>query len=145
VIDSLRVEVEETVEAMLGKTWFLSQPTPARMEKWRQSAQEKAIVAAGFSYQAYGHLKVAGVVDDIVATARRAWPEGSAEHFHDLRAAIWAEMRTRRLDHVAKANGKGASKESIDFFRHHDLHGAASVGGGRECQRHARRCRRNHA
>ena len=121
VIDSLRVEVEETVEAMLGKTWFLSQPTPARMEKWRHSAQEKAISAAGFSYQAYGHLKVAGVVDDIVATARRAWPEGPAEHFHDLRAAIWAEMRARGLDHVAKTNGKGASKESVDFFRHHDL------------------------
>ena len=49
VIDSLRAEVEETVEEMLGKTWFLSQPTPARMQKWRQSAQEKAILAAGFS------------------------------------------------------------------------------------------------
>ncbi len=121
VIDSLRGEVEETVEAMLGKTWFLSQPTPARMQKWRQSAQEKAIVAAGFSYQAYGHLKLAGVVDDIVATARRAWPEGSPEHYHDLRAAIWGEMRRRGLDHVARASGKGASPESVAFFRHHDL------------------------
>jgi patatin-related protein len=121
VIDSLRVEVEQTVEAMLGKTWFLSQPTPTRMQKWRQSAQDKAIAAAGFSYQAYGHLKVAGVVDDIVSTARRAWPEGSAEYFHDLRAAIWQEIRARGLDHVAKANGRGASPESIDFFRHHDL------------------------
>ncbi|MEY3834484.1 MAG: hypothetical protein RLZZ130_1962, partial [Pseudomonadota bacterium] len=71
VIDSLRNEVETTVEAMLGKTWFLSQPTAVRMQKWRQSAQEKAILAAGFSYRAYGHLKLAGVVDDIVATARR--------------------------------------------------------------------------
>ena len=121
VIDSLRGEVEETVEAMLGKTWFLSQPTPARMQKWRHSAQEKAIVAAGFSYQGYAHLKVAGVVDDIVATARRAWPEGPPEHFHDLRAAIWTEVRKRGLDHVAKAAGKGASEKSIDFFRHHDL------------------------
>ncbi len=121
VIDSLRIEVEETVEDMLGKTWFLSQPTPARMQKWRQSAQEKAILAAGFSYQAYGHLKLAGVVDDIVATARRAWPEGSPEHFHDLRAAIWTEIRKNGLDHIAKAGGKGASAESVGFFRHHDL------------------------
>jgi patatin-related protein len=119
VIDSLRGEVEETVETMLGKTWFLTQPTPARMQKWRQSAQEKAIVAAGFSYQAYGHLKLAGVVDDIVATARRAWPEGSPEHYHELRAAIWTDIRKRGLDHVA--NGKGASKQSADFFRDHDL------------------------
>lgn len=121
VIDSLRIEVEETVENMLGKTWFLSQPTPSRMQKWRQSAQEKAIAAAGFSYQAYGHLKLAGVVDDIVSTARRAWPEGSPEHFHDLRAAIWHEIRARGLDHIGKAGGKGASAEIIDFFRHHDL------------------------
>jgi patatin-related protein len=121
VIDSLRAEVEATVEKMLGKTWFLSQPTLSRMQKWRLSAQEKAIAAAGFSYQAYGHLKVAGVVDDIVATARRAWPEGNPEHYHDLRAAIWTEIRKRGLDHVTKLGGKGASKESIDFFRHHDL------------------------
>lgn len=121
VIDSLRVEVEQTVEDMLGKTWFLSQPTPARMQKWRHSAQEKAISAAGFSYQAYGHLKVAGVVDDIVATARRAWPEGTPEHYHDLRGAIWNEVRARGMDHVAKASGKGASSKSVDFFRHHDL------------------------
>ena len=121
VIDSLRVEVEETVEDMLGKTWFLSQPTPSRMQKWRQSAQEKAITAAGFGHQGYSHLKLAGVVDDIVATARRAWPEGPPEHYHDLRAAIWVEMRRRGLDHVAKSSGKGASAESIDFFRHHDL------------------------
>lgn len=121
VIDSLRTEVEETVEDMLGKTWFLSQPTPVRMQKWRESAQEKAIVAAGFSYQAYGHLKLAGVVDDIVATARRAWPEGSPEYYHELRAAIWGEVRKRGLDHLAKVGGRGASRESIDFFRNHDL------------------------
>ena len=121
VIDSLRVEVERTVETMLGKTWFLTKPTPERMQKWRQAAQNKAIVAAGFSYQAYGHLKLAGAVDDIVATARRAWPDGSPDHFHSLRAAIWADLRARDLDTMAGAKGVGATAQTIEFFREHDL------------------------
>ncbi len=121
VIDSLRVEVERTVEAMLGKTWFLTKPTPERMQKWRSAAQEKAIVAAGFSYQAYGHLKLAGAVDDIVATSRRAWPEGSPEHFHLLRAAIWSDLRSRGLDTMARAKGTGATAQTVEFFREHDL------------------------
>ena len=121
VIDSLRVEVERTVETMLGKTWFLTKPTPERMQKWRQAAQNKAIVAAGFSYQAYGHLKLAGAVDDIVATARRAWPDGSPDHFHSLRAAIWTDLRGRDLDTMAGAKGVGATAQTIEFFREHDL------------------------
>lgn len=121
VIGSLQAEVEQTVEALLGKTWFLAQPTAARMQKWRQSAQEKAITAAGFSYQAYGHLKLAGVVDDIIATARRSWPEGTAEHFHLLRKSIWQDIHRRGLDNMARAKGTGSSAEAIAFFRLHDL------------------------
>ncbi|WP_397577125.1 patatin-like protein [Sphingorhabdus sp.] len=121
VIDSLRDEVETTVEAMLGKTWFLSQPTAVRMQKWRQSAQEKAILAAGFSYRAYGHLKLAGVVDDIVATARRSLPDANNGFFRDLRAALWSEIRTRGLDSMPQDGGKQATKQSIAFFGTHDL------------------------
>ncbi len=121
VIDSLRDEVETTVEALLGKTWFLSQPTAVRMQKWRQSAQEKAILAAGFSYRAYGHLKLAGVVDDIVATARRSLPDANNGFFRDLRAALWSEIRTRGLDRMPQDGGKQASKQSIAFFGTHDL------------------------
>ena len=121
VIDSLRNEVETTVEALLGKTWFLSQPTAVRMQKWRQSAQEKAILAAGFSYRAYGHLKLAGVVDDIVATAHRSLPDANNGFFRDLRAALWAEIRIRGLDTMPHDSGKQATKQSIAFFGTHDL------------------------
>ena len=120
VIDSLRNEVENTVETMLGKTWFLSQPTASRMQKWQQSAQEKAIVAAGFSYRAYSHLKIAGVVDDIIATARRSLPEVSREFFRDLRAALWTEIRVRGLDNLTQQNGKEKARQAA-FFRAHDL------------------------
>ncbi len=121
VIDSLRDEVETTVEALLGKTWFLSQPTAVRMQKWRQSAQEKAILAAGFSYRAYGHLKLAGVVDDIVATARRSLPDANNGFFRDVRAALWSDIRTRGLDRMPQDGGKQATKQSIAFFGTHDL------------------------
>lgn len=121
VIDSLRNEVENTVEALLGKTWFLTQPTAARMQKWRQSAQLKAIAAAGFSYRAYSHLKIAGVVDDIIATARRSLPDSSNEFFRDLRSALWSEIRARGLDNMAQNNGKIATRQAATFFRAHDL------------------------
>ena len=120
VIDSLRSEVENTVETLLGKTWFLTQPTASRMQKWRQSAQEKAIVAAGFGYRAYNHLKIAGVVDDVIATARRSLPDASATLFRDLRAALWTEIAGRDLDLMPPHKGK-ATAHQIAFFRAHDL------------------------
>ena len=120
VIDSLRNEVENTVETLLGKTWFLSQPTAGRMHKWRQSAQEKAIVAAGFSYRGYSHLKIAGVIDDIIATARRSLPVIPNEFFRDLRAALWTEIRSRGLDNLTQKNPKEKSRDAT-FFRAHDL------------------------
>jgi len=121
VIDSLRNEVENTVETLLGKTWFLTQPTASRMQKWRQSAQEKAIAAAGFSYRAYSHLKIAGVVDDITATARRSLPDSSNEFFRDLRSALWGEIKARGLDNMPQNNGKIATRQAATFFRAHDL------------------------
>jgi patatin-related protein len=120
VIDSLRSEVENTVETLLGKTWFLTQPTASRMQKWRQSAQEKAIVAAGFGYRAYNHLKIAGVVDDVIATARRSLPDASATLFRDLRAALWTEIGDRNLDLMPPHKGKATARQ-IAFFRAHDL------------------------
>jgi len=120
VIDSLRSEVENTVETLLGKTWFLTQPTASRMQKWRQSAQEKAIVTAGFGYRAYNHLKIAGVVDDIVATSWRSLPDASAAFFRDLRAALWTEIGGRDLDHMPLHKRKATARQ-IAFFRAHDL------------------------
>ena len=120
VINSLREEVESTVESLLGKTWFLSQPTASRMQKWRQSAQEKAIVAAGFSYRAYSHLKIAGVVDDIISTARRSLPDSPSDFFRDLRNALWIEIRARGLDNVSQQNAKERENHAA-FFRPHDL------------------------
>jgi patatin-related protein len=66
-------------------------------------------------------LKLAGVVDDIVATARRSLPDANNGFFRDLRAALWTEIRTRGLDRMPQDGGKQATKQSIAFFGTHDL------------------------
>jgi patatin-related protein len=121
VTDSLHVEIERTVEEMLGKTWFLSRPTPERIEKWRATANSKAAMSAGYSYPAYGHLKMVGVVDDIIAAARRACPDLLPDYFHALRDAVWAEIRARGLETIAGSKGIGGTEKSIQFFRNHDV------------------------
>jgi patatin-related protein len=121
ITDSLQQEVETSIETMLGKTWFLLQPTSKRLEKWRATANSKGVKAAGYSYPAYGHLKMAGVVDDMMAIASRAWPEGQSMHFRQLRMAIWTEIRARGLEAMAGTKGIGATPQSIQFFRDHDI------------------------
>ncbi len=117
----LQVEIEAMIETMLGKAWFLSKPTPDRMRKWRQMMFEKSAAATGYSYPAYAHLRLTGVLDDIVATARRAWPEGGQQHFTRLRTALWAEICRRGLDRMTGTKGKVLTSTSILFFREQDV------------------------
>jgi patatin-related protein len=121
ITDHLRDEVERMIEAMLGKTWFLSRPTPQRMAKWRQMMLEKSAEASGYAYPAYAHLRLAGLLDDLVATARRSWPDGPAEHFRLLRHALWAEICARKLDRVTGDKGKVMASPTIGFFREQDV------------------------
>jgi patatin-related protein len=117
----LRPEVEDMIEAMLGRTWFLSKPTPERMLKWRISMLEKAVSASGYSYPAYAHLRLAGLLDDIITTARRAWPEGNDAHFAALRTAVWKEICDRDLDRITGAKGKVIARPTTSFFRQQDV------------------------
>jgi patatin-related protein len=119
--EHLRDEVERMIEAMLGKTWFLSRPNPARIGKWRMMMLEKSADASGYAYPAYAHLRLAGLLDDMVATARRSWPEGSSEHFRALRKALWREYCARGLDRVTGDKGKVIASPTITFFREQDI------------------------
>jgi patatin-related protein len=121
VTDGLHVEIERSIQQMLGKTWFLSKPTAARVEKWRATANEKAANAAGYSYPAYGHLKIVGVVDDMIALAKRGQPDMPADHFRCLRKSMWKEIRARGLETMSGDKGIGATPQSIQFFRDHDV------------------------
>jgi patatin-related protein len=121
ISEHLRDEVERMIEAMLGKTWFLSRPNPARIGKWRMMMLEKSAEASGHAYPAYAHLRLAGLLDDMVATARRLWPEGSNEHFHALRGSLWREFCNRGLDRVTGNKGKVIASPTISFFREQDV------------------------
>ncbi len=121
VTEHLHDEVERMIEAMLGKTWFLSKPNPARLAKWRQMMLEKSAGATGYAYPAYAHLRLSSVLDDIMATARRVWPDGPPEHFRKLRHALWNEICARGLDRVTGDKGKVLASPTIAFFREQDV------------------------
>ncbi len=121
ISDHLNEEVERMIEAMLGKTWFLSRPNPQRIGKWRMAMLEKSAEAAGYAYPAYAHLRLSGLLDEMVATARRIWPEGPVEHFHALRQALWREFCARKLDRVTGDKGKVIASPTIAFFRDQDI------------------------
>lgn len=118
---SLRAETERSVEAMFGRTFLLSRPTPRRLASWRDRAQQKAANAAGYSYAAYGYLKLSGILDDIVETLRRTCPDKDASFFPDVREALHRELDIRGLGHMADAKGMSANPDAIAFFRAHDL------------------------
>lgn len=121
ITEHLEVEVEAMIETMLGKTWFLSKPTTERLGKWRLTMSRKSAAATGYSYPAYAHLRLIGVLDDILATARRAWPEGSQQHFQALRTSLWDEICRRGLDRMTGKRGEVTAEASISFFRDQDV------------------------
>lgn len=118
---SLRADTERTVQAMFERTFFLSRPTPRRLASWRDRAQEEAANAAGYSYAAYGYLKLNGIIDDIVATLRRACPDKDASVFAQARLALQRHLDAQGLGHMADAKRLNANPVAIAFFRAHDL------------------------
>lgn len=121
ITDNLRPEVERNVESLFGRTLFLDRPTATRVKSWRRKSRDKAAKLAGFSYSAYGHLKLATVIEDIATTIRRAKEDLNAHNHPALRDAIWDEIRRRGLDVIGKKAGAGPTKLAADFFRSHDL------------------------
>ena len=93
IVEAIRPEVESAIETLFGRTFFLDSPTPTRLANWRAKAQEAAAKQAGYSYAAYGHLKLSGIVEDLIdqiATLAGADRKRLAE----IRKAIWAEVRS---------------------------------------------------
>ena len=120
IVDSLQTEVEATIEALYGRTFFLDSPTPARLAAWRAKAQAAAAKQAGHAYAAYGHLKLAGIVEEIVGLFDRVGGQASRHDRAMARELLWEELRTLGLERVGAAGG-GATEPVILFFRTHDL------------------------
>ena len=126
---NLRAEIDATVDDMVGRTWLLSRPTPKRLTAWRHNAQVKAAKAAGFSYSAYGHLKLTSLIDDLARTAIRVTGQDGENHAA-IRASLWQAVRARGLSNLAGTrgglssgglNGGGKVEAGIAFFRAFDV------------------------
>jgi patatin-related protein len=120
IVDALRPEVEEAVEALFGRTFFLDKPTPKRLAAWRARAQQAAAERAGFAFQAYAQVKFVGILQDLGATILDAAPELMLHNADPVADRLGAHLATHGLDRIAAMRG-GASEAAIAFFRDHDL------------------------
>lgn len=121
ITEAMRPDVEETIETLFGRTFFLDRPTTARVRVWREKAHERATRDAGYAYSAYAHAKLSTIVEDIAQLVARQNPAVRDAIFEDLRQRLWAQVRARGIDQVTSGPGKGASGAVKAFFRAHDL------------------------
>ncbi|MCD2315707.1 patatin-like protein [Sphingomonas sp. IC-11] len=119
ITDAVRPAIEAEVEALFGRTFFLDRPTPARLSGWRRRAQMAAADRAGFSYAAYAHLKIAGVVETITALLHAAGGEPGPQRWAKIRNRIEAALLARGYDEARPSDASSAA--SIDFLRTFDI------------------------
>lgn len=121
VIAGVRPEVEKQVEALFGYTLFLDNPTVARLGNWRRRAQAAAASKAGYGYVAYGHLKLAGVIEAITDLCYHIAAQPGAEVWDRIRAHIAAAVHAGGMDDMRPSFSGGAQPETIAFLRSFDL------------------------
>ncbi|WP_230480605.1 patatin-like protein [Sphingomonas sp. Leaf21] len=120
IVAAIREDVEQEIEQLFGGTFFLDRPTAARLASWRVRAQAAAAAKAGFSYAAYGHLKVAGVIDMIAAILSEAIGDDAALRRTRMRAFIERTLAARS-EGQAIAFTAGPSEGAKSFLRGFDL------------------------
>ncbi|WP_260598839.1 patatin-like protein [Sphingomonas endolithica] len=120
IIAALRPEVEAQVEALFGYTLFLDSPTTTRLASWRNRAQKAAATKAGYTYAAYAHLKLTGVIELIVRLLYHAGDEPGPGQWERIQRRIDPAVAARGLDTSGPSVGKGASG-TIAFLRAFDL------------------------
>ncbi|MEK9211164.1 patatin-like protein [Sphingomonas sp. 2378] len=121
ILAAIREDVEQEIEQLFGRTFFLDRPTAARLASWRVRAQAAAAAKAGFGYAAYGHLKVAGVIDSIATMLSEAIGEDGAQRRARLRAMVERTLAARSADGEAISFTGGPSNGAKAFLRGFDL------------------------
>lgn len=120
IVDALTPEVEDTIQSLFGRTFFLDRPTPKRVASWRVKAHERSASDSGFAYAAYAHLKLSGIVEEVADLAARisaGRPDFAADQF---RRDLWNEIRARGVDQITSAR-HNERDPSVIFFRQLDL------------------------
>lgn len=121
IISNIRPEIEAQVEALFGYTLFLDSPTTARLANWRARAQAAAARSAGYGYAAYGHLKIAGVVEAITSLLYHVGGEPGPARWERIRGHIAGAVAARGFDDMTATFAGGTSATTIGFLRSYDL------------------------
>ncbi len=121
IIGEIRTEVETQVEALFGYTLWLDYPTPKRLATWRRRAQVAAAARAGYGHTAYGLLKVRGAIDRTARLLHTIGDRHEPERLREIRAAITRAVRLREADRFGATLSNGASPQTLEFLRTHDL------------------------
>lgn len=120
IVDAMRPEVEAAIERTFGSTLLLLRPTPKRLASWRARAQNVAAREAGYAYAAYGHLKLAGIVEEAAERLFRLSGGGDGVRHERVRQAVWTRVRDRGLTAPGAMTAAGARPEVVDFLRSFD-------------------------
>lgn len=117
---AMRPSIDQTVEKLFGRTFFLDRPTPKRLNNWRAKAQHAAAQQAGYAFQAYAQTKLSAILDRLAKVIHNAQPQGARIDERVIAHTLRAEVEARGLTSLAGASG-GATPEAIAFFRAHDI------------------------
>jgi patatin-related protein len=121
IVEAMQPEVEAAIERSFGSTLLLGRPTPARLAGWRVKAQDVAAKQAGYTFAAYGHLKLSTVVEDAAdMLARLADGRGKVAR-ETIRQAIWSVVRHHGLIDPGAMSAAGARPEVVLFLRKFDM------------------------
>jgi hypothetical protein len=121
ITESIRPEVEAAIERAVGSSFFLNSPTPGRVAGWRSKAHHLAAREAGYAYAAYGQLKIATVVEEIVDMVFRFGGASSSAQRGGIRRAIWRHVRAIGLTDPEAVTAHGAREDVIRFLVDLDL------------------------
>ena len=120
VVDGMAGEVDRAIEHELGGTFFLDRPNPERLANWRSKAQTAAVREAGFTYPAYGHLKLSSIVEEVAVLLAQLGQHERRNSAEAVRQALWGWVREAGLDQIGSGRA-GATAGVVDFFRSFDL------------------------
>jgi len=120
IIEALQPEVEEAVDKLFGRMFFLDRPTAKRLAAWRAKAQAAAWTQAGFAYHGYSQVKFTGLIAALARTIHACAPGLGLASSEPIAATLGAWFASEGLDRLSALRG-GASTEAVDLFRTHDL------------------------
>ena len=120
IVDALRPEIEATVEKLFGRTLFFDRPSLKRLGAWRTKAHQAAAESAGFAYNGYAQVKLAGIVDTLAHLIHHAAPQLMLHSAEPIALMLTRHLASSGLANMTARRG-GAAPDVIEFLTAHDL------------------------